>query len=90
MLGARKALVLGEAEHGFKVTPQAVRAALTSRTKAILLNSPSNPAGVTYVLFLATAPDFRHRTITINLVSHAYAMTGRWIGWASAPVDVLA
>lgn len=33
---------------GFKVTPEQVLRAITPRTKAILINSPSNPTGVTY------------------------------------------
>ena len=125
MLQAKKVLVRGEADNGFKVTPEALRVALTDNTKAVILNAPSNPAGVTYsreeyealaavlrdfpdvwvisdeiyehilysddpyVSFLNAAPDFRHRTITINGVSKAYAMTGWRIGWASAPADVI-
>ncbi|RVV98406.1 pyridoxal phosphate-dependent aminotransferase [Mesobaculum littorinae] len=33
---------------GFKLTPEALRAALTPRTKWLVLNSPSNPTGVAY------------------------------------------
>lgn len=33
---------------GLKVTPDQVRAAVTPRTKALLLNSPANPSGVVY------------------------------------------
>lgn len=35
-------------EDGFKVTPEQLRAAITSRTKAIILCSPSNPTGAVY------------------------------------------
>lgn len=35
-------------EHGFKITPAQLQAALTPRTRALLLNSPSNPTGATY------------------------------------------
>jgi len=35
-------------EDGFKVTPQDLRKAITSRTRAIVLNSPSNPTGAMY------------------------------------------
>ncbi|KYP81259.1 pyridoxal phosphate-dependent aminotransferase [Ferroacidibacillus organovorans] len=35
-------------QSGFKVTPEQVLRAITPRTKAILINSPSNPTGVTY------------------------------------------
>lgn len=40
--------VTGPAERGFKVQPEALRAALTSKTKWVILNSPSNPTGAAY------------------------------------------
>jgi aspartate aminotransferase len=36
------------AENGFKLTPQQLEAAITPRTKWLLLNSPSNPTGAVY------------------------------------------
>ncbi len=33
---------------GFKLTPEALRAAVTPRTKAVILNYPSNPTGACY------------------------------------------
>jgi aspartate aminotransferase len=36
------------AEAGFKMTPEQFRAAITPRTKAVILNSPSNPIGIVY------------------------------------------
>ena len=33
---------------GFKVTPEQIKKAITPKTKAILLNSPSNPTGAVY------------------------------------------
>lgn len=38
-----------EAE-GFKLTPAKLRKAVTARTKALILNSPSNPTGAAYTL----------------------------------------
>jgi aspartate aminotransferase len=35
-------------ENGFKVTPEEVKKAATPRTKALVLNSPSNPTGSAY------------------------------------------
>ena len=35
-------------ESGFKLTPDQFAAAVTSRTKLLMLNSPSNPTGVVY------------------------------------------
>ena len=36
-----------EAEH-FKITPEKLAAAITPKTKALMLNSPSNPTGMIY------------------------------------------
>ncbi|MFQ5954816.1 MAG: pyridoxal phosphate-dependent aminotransferase, partial [Kiloniellales bacterium] len=36
------------AEDGFKLTPEALEAAITPRTKWLILNSPSNPSGAAY------------------------------------------
>lgn len=36
------------AEDGFRLTPEALRAAITPRTKWLILNSPSNPSGAAY------------------------------------------
>jgi aspartate aminotransferase len=35
-------------EQGFKISPKQLEAAITSRTRLIFINSPSNPAGVHY------------------------------------------
>ncbi len=35
-------------EQGFKITPAQLEAAITSRTKMLILNSPSNPTGAMY------------------------------------------
>jgi len=36
------------AEEGFKLTAEKLMAAITDKTRAVLLNSPSNPTGITY------------------------------------------
>jgi aspartate aminotransferase len=41
-------IVAGRAEDDFAVRPEAVRAAITPRTRAIILNTPSNPTGAVY------------------------------------------
>lgn len=41
-------VVVDTAGTGFKLTPQALRARITPRTRVLLLNSPSNPTGVVY------------------------------------------
>lgn len=36
------------AESGYKITPEQLEKAITSKTKVLLLNSPNNPSGVVY------------------------------------------
>lgn len=110
----------GEAS-GFKLTPAALAAAISPRTRWVILNSPSNPTGAVYsreelsalaevllahphVLVLSddiyehlifdgaafhtlaqVEPRLASRTLTMNGVSKAYAMTGWRIGFATGP-----
>ena len=105
-------------EQDFKITPAQLEAAITPKTKALILCSPSNPTGSVYsaeelaglaeVLkrhpevfvisdeiyehinyvgrhnSIATIEGMRERTIIINGVSKAYAMTGWRIGFVAA------
>ncbi len=48
LAGARPVLLETRIEDDFKLRPQALRAALTPRTRMLLLCSPSNPTGVVY------------------------------------------
>jgi aspartate aminotransferase len=107
-------------ENNFKITPEQLQAAITPKTKALLLCSPSNPTGAVYTKtelraladILARYPqimiisdeiyehinfigghqtiaqfsDMKERTVVINGVSKAYAMTGWRIGYLGAPV----
>jgi aspartate aminotransferase len=41
-------IVSANIEDGFKITPRALAAAITERTKLVFLNSPSNPTGAAY------------------------------------------
>jgi aspartate aminotransferase len=45
MCGAEPVIVRTSAETGFRLTPGALAAALTPRTRWLILNSPSNPSG---------------------------------------------
>jgi aspartate aminotransferase len=106
-------------EQDFKITPAQLEAAITPRTRALILCSPSNPTGAVYsaeeleglaaVLrrhehviviadeiyehinyvgrhaSIAQIPDMKERTVLINGVSKAYAMTGWRIGFIAAP-----
>ncbi|PIY72653.1 MAG: aspartate aminotransferase [Rhodobacterales bacterium CG_4_10_14_0_8_um_filter_70_9] len=110
---------------GFKLTPQALEAAITPRTKWFIFNSPSNPSGAGYSaselkgltdvlerhphvwtmtddmyehiaypgFSFATpaqvAPALHDRTLTVNGVSKAYAMTGWRIGYCAGPKAVV-
>lgn len=46
--GGKPVFVHGSEAHGLRVTASQVEAAITKRTKAIVLNSPSNPTGMVY------------------------------------------
>lgn len=46
--GGEPVLVEASMETGFKVTPEQIAKAITSRTKAVIINSPCNPTGATY------------------------------------------
>jgi aspartate aminotransferase len=46
--GARPVLVPTTRESGFKMSPGQLRAAVTPRSKVLMINSPSNPTGTVY------------------------------------------
>jgi len=109
----------------FKITPEQLAHAITERTRAVVLNSPSNPTGSAYsraelqalgevlrrhpdivivsddiyehILWteegfsnIAMAcPDLADRTVLVNGVSKAYAMTGWRIGYAAGPASLI-
>ncbi|MDE2363168.1 MAG: pyridoxal phosphate-dependent aminotransferase [Hyphomicrobiales bacterium] len=121
LCGGKAVVVQTKMEHGFKLQPDALEAAITPRTKWVLLNSPSNPSGAAYTreelkkltdvlvrhphvwvlpddmyehlvfgdfTFVTPAeiePSLYDRTLTMNGVSKAYAMTGWRIGYAAGP-----
>ena len=112
-------------ETNFKLTPEALEAAITPQTKWFLFNSPSNPSGAAYTrdelkaltdvlmrhehVWVLTDDMYEHlvygdftfttpaqvepalyeRTLTMNGVSKAYAMTGWRIGYAGGPVQLI-
>ena len=47
---ASPVFVAGGELEGFKITPAKLKVAITEKTKAIILNSPSNPTGAAYTL----------------------------------------
>ena len=48
MVGGVPVIVTAQESAGFKLTPEQLSAAVTTRTKAVLLNNPSNPTGMVY------------------------------------------
>jgi aspartate aminotransferase len=48
--GATPVIVPAGAEFGYKLTPAMLEAAITPRTKWLILNSPSNPTGAAYTV----------------------------------------
>ena len=48
LAGAKDVIVHAGADRGFKITPKQLAAAITPRTKVVVLNSPSNPTGAVY------------------------------------------
>lgn len=120
LCGGKPVIVNTSIEQGFKLHPDQLRDAISDRTRLLMLNSPSNPTGVSYSnsellelaevlldhpdIYIVTddiyehilwsgepfcnivnaCPDLKERTIVINGVSKAYAMTGWRIGFAAA------
>ena len=84
-------------EQDFKITPEQLEAAITPKTRAIILCSPCNPTGSVYSKEeLEGLKDvlLKHERVIviadeiyehINGVSKAYAMTGWRIGFIAAP-----
>ncbi|KXU36674.1 aspartate aminotransferase [Cephaloticoccus primus] len=63
LAGAVPVPVLATDETGFKLTPAALEAAITPRTRLLILNSPSNPTGAVYTraeMEALTAVALRH------------------------------
>lgn len=119
LAGAEPVIVNAGFEQNFKMTPEQLEAAISPKTRMLILCSPSNPTGSVYsqeeldalakvilsheelyVLAdeiyehinyvgkhasIAKAEGMRERTIIVNGVSKAYAMTGWRIGYIAAP-----
>jgi aspartate aminotransferase len=119
LAGGKPVIVEAGFEQNFKMTPEQLEAAITPKTRMIILCSPSNPTGSVYSkdelqalaevilkhedLFvladeiyehinyigkhesIAQFPGMKERSIIVNGVSKAYAMTGWRIGYIAAP-----
>jgi len=108
----------------FMVKPEAIESHITKKTKALILNSPSNPTGLTYnkkslekiaevilkynlyvisdeIYEKLTYDGFKHisiasldneiknKTIVVNGLSKAYAMTGWRIGYTAGQKGII-
>ena len=125
LAGGQPVIVNTLEEDGFKMKPEQLKAAITGRTRAVVINSPSNPTGAAYspaelkalaavlldkeILVISddiyekiiyanfpftniamVEPKMKDRTIVVNGVSKAYAMTGWRIGYAAGPEQIIA
>lgn len=123
LAGGTPVIVKADISQGFKMTPEQLEAAITPKTRVLILCSPSNPTGAVYtqdelaslaqVLMkhenvitlsdeiyehinycgqsasIAKEPSMQERTIIVNGVSKAYAMTGWRIGFIAAPLWIV-
>ena len=48
MAGGRAVVVTADEKQQFKITPQQLEAAITDKSKVLLINNPSNPTGMLY------------------------------------------
>jgi len=125
LAGGTPVIVACPEEKGFLLDGPALAAAITPRTKWLVLNSPSNPTGALYsaealrgladvllqhpqvhvladdmyehirydgapfATIAAVEPKLLGRTLTVNGVSKAHAMTGWRIGYAGGPAELI-
>jgi aspartate aminotransferase len=121
---ATPVLVHASEADGYAVTSDMLKARITKRTKAVIVNSPCNPTGATYdraslegiaqialahdlviisdeiyekitydgvrhISIASLGPEVAARTVVVNGVSKAYAMTGWRIGYAAGPRELI-
>ena len=122
MAGGVPVIVEGREENNFKPTIDDFRAAVTDKTRAVVINSPNNPNGFVFtreelqaigdlaiekdlsivsdeiyeflvydgaehISVASLSPEIKERTIVINGMSKAYAMTGWRIGYTASPLN---
>jgi aspartate aminotransferase len=111
-------------DNSFLIRPEALASQITKKTKLLILNSPSNPTGLTYdkktleeiaeiilkhnlyvvsdeiyekltydgyehVSIASFGQEIQKRTIAVNGLSKAFAMTGWRIGYAAGPKEII-
>lgn len=123
LCGGKSVFLQTDKSTNYKITAKSLEDAITSKTKCLILNSPSNPAGVVYskeeleaiadvvvkhdiyvisdeiyeklvydgakhVSIASLGEEIKKRTIVINGVSKAYAMTGWRIGYLACDEEI--
>ncbi len=48
LAGGKPVIINTESDAGFKITPQQLKTSITPKTRAVVINSPSNPTGAAY------------------------------------------
>ncbi len=125
LAGGTPVIIEAGIDNNFKITADQLDAAITDKTKWIMVNSPSNPTGAAYsasemknltdvlvkyphvwvfaddiyehivyddfefVTPVMVEPSLKNRTLTMNGMAKAYAMTGWRIGFAGGPVELI-
>jgi aspartate aminotransferase len=125
LTGAEPVIIKAGLEDNFKINQAQLEAAITPKTRLLILNSPSNPTGEYYTReellklgevllehpgiviasddiyehilwhaqpfanILNACPTLYDRTVVLNGVSKAYAMTGWRIGYAAGPKQLI-
>lgn len=70
LCGADPVLARADASTGFKLTPEALEAAISPKTKWVILNTPSNPSGAAY-----TADELRGLAQVLLRQPHVHILT---------------
>jgi aspartate aminotransferase len=68
--GGKPVFIAAGADQGYKITPEQLDAAITARTKWVILNSPSNPTGAGY-----TADELRALGAVLERHPHVWVFT---------------
>ena len=123
LYGGKPVFIETSVESGYKFTAAQLEAAITPRTKALILCNPSNPTGMVYgkeelqafadvlvkhdvyvisdeiyehILYDGRKPvsiaslgeEIASRSLIVNGLSKAYAMTGWRVGYFAGPADI--
>jgi aspartate aminotransferase len=124
LAGATPVPVVAKESNGFKLTPSELKAAVSPKTRGVILNYPSNPTGACYdrdelaaiadvivernlivvadeiyeklvydrrafASIAAGGPEIHARTVVVNGMSKAFAMTGWRLGYAAGPKEII-